>query len=318
MTGLLRAELLRLTSRRVVRWLFAGAIVVILLVQGIAFAKSSKHLKTVPGSFSVAVTEDVTQLISDKCRARHGDDEKAYQECVGVELAQLTQPGVVDKRYDATRLLPDVARAVVVGVAIIGFIVGATSIGGEWGAGTMQALLFWETRRVRVVLAKAAALVAVLLAFLVVAEVVGLATTVLNGALRGITDGIDGSRWATSLLGVARGAWIVTFTGLFGFAVAGLARITAAALGVSFVYFVILENLVRGLRPGWIRFLVSDNIAAVLTKGADIRTVHTGSDGNQFETVFRLTTQRASLTLAVYLVVLVGAFVVSFQRRDVT
>ena len=315
MTGLLRAELLRLTSRRVVRWLFAGALVVIVVVQGIAFAKSSK---SVVRRDAPVVSSGERGFIEAECHQRFGDDEAGVQACITQLVSEASAPSEFDKRYDAPRLLPDVARAVAVGVAILGFVVGASSIGAEWGAGTMQALLFWEPRRVRVVLAKAAALVAVLIAYLAVAEVVGLTTTVLNGALRGTTDGITGGLWQSSLLGAARGAGLVVFTGLFGFAIAGLARVTAAALGVGFVYFVILENLVRVFRPGWVRFLVSDNIAAVLTKGTNVPTAHARQSYDELGLAYRLTGQRAAITLAVYLLVLVGAFAVSFQRRDVT
>lgn len=315
MTGLLRAELLRLTSRRVVRWLFAAALVVIVVVQGIAFAKSSKTVETRTVD---TIPARVVQSVRDFCRESTGGDDTVIEQCVTEQLDQIAGTRI-DKRYDARHLLPDVARAVGIGVAILGFVVGASSIGAEWGAGTMQALLFWEPRRIRVVLAKAVALVAVLVAFLAVAEVVGLSTTILNGSLRGTTAGVTGGLWQSSLLGAARCAGLVTFTALFGFAIAGLARVTAAALGVGFVYFVILENLVRAFRPGWVRFLVGDNIAAVVTKGTNVPPAHaTRVSFEDFQQFYRLTGQRGALTLAIYLVVLVGAFVVSFQRRDVT
>lgn len=317
MSGLLRAEILRLTSRRVVRWLFAGGIVLILVVQGIAFAQSEDRVETVTSS-QVELPVELRDALERQCREQHGSNDLLVEKCVRGELAAFGGPREVDHRYNATRLLPDVARAAVVGVMILGFVVGATSVGAEWSAGTMQALLFWEPRRVRVVLAKVAGLVVVLLGFLAVAEVVTIGTTLLNGTLRGTTEGITGGLWASSLLSVARGAGLVAFTGLFGFAIAGFARVTAAALGAAFVYFVILENLVRGFRPGWVRYLVSDNCAAVLTKGVDVPAAHARQTFEGFVSTYRLTGQRAALTLALYLVVLVGAFTVSFMRRDVT
>ncbi len=283
MTGLLRAEILRLRSRRAARWLGLAAIVLIVVVQGVAFAKAGKHPQYPPGS---PTTEELRAQLIASCRL---DQQGAPPDADCVKYASgVSAPG--DHRYEAGRLLPDVARAVGVGVAILGFVVGASSIGAEWSAGTMQALLFWEPRRARVVLAKAAALVTVLLAFLAVAEVVGIATTVLNGALRGTTYGLTGGLWQSTLLGVGRCAGLVTFTGLVGFA--------------------------RGPRPGWVRFVIGDNASALVTNGADVPAAHVTPGYGRG--LYRLTGQRAALTLAIYLVVLVGAFVVSFQRRDVT
>src|SRR4051794_41844121 len=41
--------------------------------------------------------------------------------------------------------------------AVVSFVIGATSGGAEWAARTMEALLVWEPRRGRAVLAKAGA-----------------------------------------------------------------------------------------------------------------------------------------------------------------
>jgi hypothetical protein len=45
----------------------------------------------------------------------------------------------------------------------------------------------------------------------------------------------------------------------FGFGLASAGRNTAVALGVGFGYLVIVENLVRGLRPQWTPWLLTDN-----------------------------------------------------------
>src|SRR4051794_26606038 len=42
--------------------------------------------------------------------------------------------------------------------AVVAFLIGATSGGAEWAARTMEALLVWEPRRVRLMLAKVGAL----------------------------------------------------------------------------------------------------------------------------------------------------------------
>ena len=49
------------------------------------------------------------------------------------------------------------------------------------------------------------------------------------------------------------------------FAVASLARNTAAALGVGFGYLVVFEMILASLRPGWARWLLVPNIAVYMT-----------------------------------------------------
>ena len=44
-------------------------------------------------------------------------------------------------------------------------------------------------------------------------------------------------------------------------------RNTGAALGIGFVYLVIVESAVRALRPRWQPWLLSDNAAALVQDG---------------------------------------------------
>jgi hypothetical protein len=120
---------------------------------------------------------------------------------------------------------------------------------------------------------------------------------------------------AAAGLGALRGLAVVAFVALFGFGIAGLARVTGAALGAAFVYFVIVESLVRGLVPGWARYLLSTNIAAVLLKHVAVEA------GKAHFGVTRMITiggRRGAVTLVVYAVLIVGAFYATFERRDVT
>jgi hypothetical protein len=56
----------------------------------------------------------------------------------------------------------------------------------------------------------------------------------------------------------ARRRALTIFAG-FGFGLASVGRNTAVALGVGFGYIVVVENLVRGLRPQWTPWLLTDN-----------------------------------------------------------
>lgn len=304
MTGLLRAEVRRLTSRRLARVLAAVFLGILLLTQIVNAVKSHE-----------ATPQDRAQVTSirEECEAQKVRGEFPAE----IDCAEIY--GDPDPRFSAAEVLPEMAGGVAVAAAIVAFVVGASYIGAEWGAGTMQALLFWEPRRHRVILAKAAALVGVLVAFTALMQAVGWSTTMLVASTRGTTEGVTGAVQSDAVGTMLRGMFVLSFTGLLGFAFAGLARVTGFALGAAFGYFVILEQVIAGLRPGWFRYLVSPNIAAVMSGGID----DIGADsGDSFEgavgRAFRLTAGRGMLVLSVYLVVVVGAFSVSFSRRDVT
>lgn len=151
--------------------------------------------------------------------------------------------------------------------AILGLLLGATSIGAEWHAGTMTTLLTWEPRRIRVGLAKAASCAA--LCFLAVLGLEILLAGLLAGvaATRGSTVGADGT-WLADTLGIAvRAAAIASAMSLVGYALASIGRNTAAALGAGFVYFAVVEGLIRGLRPQWQPWLLGENSALFIEGG---------------------------------------------------
>ena len=335
MVSLIRAEVRRLTSRRLARILAGLAVLVILLVEGRAFLTSSRDVEGArrrAEQKANAIQQPDFLNWAEICDSmqRQGEAPSSL-DCDSPEGEQFVRQRVSfggsaddffrDPRLKGEEMLPDGARAVAVAVAILAFLVGASFIGAEWHAGTMQALLFWETRRGRVLLAKAVALVGVAIAFALALQVLVYGLTYLTAATRGSTEGVTAGLNMSVLLLMLRGMVVIAVTALLGFGVAGLARITAASLGVAFVYFVILENLMRALRPGWQRFLFSENVSAILFKKFDVAPASARSLGEAFsgENVFySLTAVRGVVTLAVYLAILLGAFYLTFSRRDVT
>jgi ABC-type transport system involved in multi-copper enzyme maturation permease subunit len=193
------------------------------------------------------------------------------------------------------------------GFLIVLFLVlGATFVGAEWHSGSMATLLTWEPRRARVFVAKAAA--AALFAFAATLAILAfLALGLLPAALfHGTTAGADGG-WLLSTIGVAvRGASLGAFAAIVGLSIASLGRNTAAALGAAFVYFAILENFIRGLKPGWQPWLLSDNVATFLL-------AHAPEDAS-----FTRSPTIAALWLCSFALILAGASMAVFQRRDVS
>jgi ABC-type transport system involved in multi-copper enzyme maturation permease subunit len=180
---------------------------------------------------------------------------------VALELLAIVATGVIvvlTQEYDLVGL-PDVLMGTSLVLVSVAWILGASAIGADLHAGHVTTILTWEPRRGRVMLAKiAASLTSVFVVSLVIQALLGAALAVA-AASSGSTAGADAT-WLAESAGVAlRVALLSTIFAGFGFGLASAGRNTAVALGVGFGYLVIVENLVRGLRPQWTPWLLTDN-----------------------------------------------------------
>lgn len=180
---------------------------------------------------------------------------------VALELLAIVATGVIvvlTQEYDLVGL-PDVLMGTSLVLVSVAWILGASSIGADWHAGHVTTILTWEPRRGRVMLAKiAASLASVFVVSLVIQALLG-AALAAAAAGAGSTAGADAA-WLAESGGVAlRVALLSTIFAGFGFGLASAGRNTAVALGVGFGYLVIVENLVRGLRPQWTPWLLTEN-----------------------------------------------------------
>lgn len=180
-----------------------------------------------------------------------------------LELLAILVTGVIVFLTQHYRLdgLPDVFMGTALVLLSVGWMLGASAIGADWHAGHVATILTWEPRRVRVIVAKiVASLASVFVLSLAIQAVLGIVLAV-DAAARGSTAGAD-TAWLAESAGVAlRVAVLSTIFAGFGFGLASTGRNTAVALGVGFGYLVIVENLVRGLRPQWTPWLLTDNSA---------------------------------------------------------
>ncbi len=181
----------------------------------------------------------------------------------GLALLAIAVAGVIVGTAHAFALedLPEVLMGTSLILIAIGWILGASAIGAEWHTGHLTTILTWEPRRGRVMVAKVVAcLVSVFVLTYALQAALG-GVLAIDAAARGSTAGVDAA-WLAETAGVAlRVGLLATFFAGFGFAFASIGRNTAVALGVGFGYLVIVENLVRGLRPGWIPWLLTENSA---------------------------------------------------------
>ena len=185
---------------------------------------------------------------------------------VGLELLAIVVAGVIVYLTQEYRLssLPDTLKGSSLVLLAVGWMLGASAIGAEWHSGHITTILTWEPRRGRVIVAKiVASLASVFALSLVVQAALGLVLSI-DAAGAGSTAGADVA-WLVESAAVAfRVALLSTIFAGFGFALAAAGRNTAVALGVGFGYLVIVENLVRGLRPAWTPWLLTDNAGMFL------------------------------------------------------
>jgi hypothetical protein len=165
-----------------------------------------------------------------------------------------------------------------------------------------------------VVLAAAAGLLGL------VAEVGWLLASRLFATTRG-TSTVPAGTWGPLVTSASRGVVLVVLAGLLGFGVANVFRSTAAALGVGFVYFAVLETVVRVVRPTWQRWLITDNAVALLRRGG--RTIVTNDASTNTQGVSEpsghaiVSNLHGGLLIAVVATVLTAAGILLFVRRDV-
>jgi ABC-2 type transport system permease protein len=315
--GLVRVEVLRLFSRRLLKLAAAGVLLLVALIVGIDGYNSANVSAAADAEFrarrAAAYDRDVAFLQqlpeSDRPPLEHLPPREAVisgSDCFGPETCAVSrkQPYVVRDKLD------DFGKAVAVICAFAAFLIGASAAGAEWSAGTMQSLLFWEPRRIRVVIGKVAGLVTVIGLLVACAEILFSAGALIAGELRGSTAGLTSGVWTSYLLLVLRAVAFAGFASVLGFSIAFGTRVTAAAVGIAFIYFAILENLLLVWKEWLGKYTIGRLLDVWLNNGAFVESPR----GDRFP----VTGQRAGITLAIYALVMLTAATVWFRQRDVT
>jgi ABC-type transport system involved in multi-copper enzyme maturation permease subunit len=307
MTRLVSVELRRLLSRRLVRTIGMLAILGMLIAGITLFVKSHR---IGPGGERIlraqAQAEHAKQVAACS-RGEFGIPPQAIPP--GQTLDQFCAETVVpeqlpDPRFHLTHVKDLVGTNPPLIILLL--VIGASFIGAEWHAGTVATLLVWEPRRLRVFIAKALALALFAFVAAVVVQALLVAALAPAAVFRGTTTGVDAT-WVRQLLGLGfRGALVGTVVALIGFAIASLGRNTAAALGAVFAYLVVLEPLLRSLRPKWQPWLLYDNIVTFIQGHASDFTQHPRS------------LLGAGVMIGLYTVGLGTIAAMAFHRRDVT
>ena len=220
----------------------------------------------------------------------------------------ISSPVVAEAQLDDRFVLEDFLEVAeeINGLFVLFFIVlGATAIGAEWNNRNLTVTLTFEPRRGVLLGAKLAAAVLVAFVGALLLELVLLACMLPAAFLRGTTEGVDGSWWADYFVTILRAGGLAAFGATLGFSIATLGRNTAAALGASFVYFAILESLLRAWKPQWSDWLIGDNLAIVAS-----------GESSGFEAP-EYGPGRAAIVLFAYGAIIYLVSLVFFRRRDI-
>jgi hypothetical protein len=226
----------------------------------------------------------------------------------GVLIAGITVLIRSGRGGDAPWPLTDlrfVFRGTTIPLALVAWVIGATSVGADWHTGTMATTLTWESRRVRLHTAKAVATLGFVFVGFVAAQV-ALGLGLLPAALvSGTTEGADASWLADTAVVVLRGGALAVVAASIGFSVASIFRNTAAGVGIGFAYLNVVETLLGALFPGLIDWLLVPNAIAFMI-------------GENFDVTFQRSAGQAAALLAFYAVAFLVAATLVFRTRDVT
>jgi ABC-2 type transport system permease protein len=218
--ALLSAELRRFFSRRVVRGSFALGIALTTLVLVIQTARSAESTSSAHGTAFVCTAPTNP---ADGSTIPGGAPTDCSPRATTSTLKH-------DRRLNISQHYSETVGGVGVAMVIIAFIVGASFVGAEFGAGSLSTQLIFEPRRTRVVAVKAIA-VGVGLAVTAIALLLYLGLLMYAGSeLRGVVHGLDATWFAARAGDLARVAGAVALAGIAAYAITIVARRTVAAV----------------------------------------------------------------------------------------
>ncbi len=307
MRRLLRSELLRLSSRRLVWGLMILALAGAVVGAAIVAVKSRPPSSAQLASGSAEYRRQFAACVQGEfgIPEKSPGDLTLWQWC---EQNVRPEQFVVGDSF-AVSNLPDVLRGTAFIVVVIGLMIGSSSMGAEWQSGSMATLLTWEPRRLRVLLVRSAVVAAIVFILAVAMQ------AVLGGLLwfaalwRGTTLGA-GATLLRHVVGVTvRVATVASLTALLGVAIATIGRNTAAALGAVFVYLAVVESLLRALPPRFTPWLLGSNTVVFIDGRPGVPAT---------STMAVITVGHTLVVISGYTLVLLLAAVASFRVRDIT
>jgi hypothetical protein len=298
--ALLGAELRRFFARRVMRVAFA---------LGIALATVVLVIQTVRSD-----VKNVTQTHTTfECTGPSTSTPVGVPPSLGT-IPQDCVPGEVtttvrrDRRLRIHDTFSDTVKGTGFAMVFVAFVIGASFVGAEFGAGSLSTQLLFEPRRLRVIAVKAIG-VGIGLAVLSIAILLYIGLLSWAGSSwRGVVGDLDGSWFASRAADIGRVAGATALAGIAAYAISVITRRTVAAVaGLLIIGWV---SAIIGSLDSW-RWVAKYNPAsAFIAMVADV-TTNNGADEDV------LAVRGATLSACLWAVGLTALAGIVFSRREV-
>jgi ABC-2 type transport system permease protein len=308
--GLLTVELRRLLARRIVRLAATLTILGLVLAGLVLFLRSHRPDAATAARLRSEAQTFYQQSLALCVSGQYGIQPQDLPPGTTLEqfCGKIVAPPSVPDGYHLARY-QDVAKAISGLFIAVLVMVGATSAGAEWHAGTVTTQLTWEPRRAPLLVAKLLAVALVAFVAFWIAEALLFAAVLPAGLFRGTTQGIDATWVRLTLEALLRASAVAAMGAAIGHALAWTARNTAVAVGAVLGYAAVIEPLLHAIRPRWERWFLVDNAARFITAHPlDLQPLG----------VPQRSTAGAAILLLVYTTGLAAASLAVFRRRDVT
>ncbi|MEE6287030.1 ABC transporter permease subunit [Georgenia sp. MJ173] len=327
MTRLLRVELRRLVSRRLVVLTMLGTLAAsLLLLWGVwqtSQPMSGEELEYAEQAYQEQLAhweehgeEDIALCLEDEAAEAERLGEAVDWGCEGITAPERewfinTAPPLQDS-------LPGYLGMHAYLLVFAALLIGATFSAAELSTGAMSTWLSFEPRRLRVYASKmlAAALGMIPVALLAVGVVVAGSALIADHV--GLAHAMTGEDWQDTAWMSLRVVGVVALAALVGGAFGFLLRHTAAILGLGVAYLV-GEQIVTGLVPATAPWVLSTNVNGWVQHGTsyyleECTTDATGTMCEYTEQTLSFGHSAGFLLVLTAVVVVVSALV--FRRRD--
>jgi ABC-type transport system involved in multi-copper enzyme maturation permease subunit len=173
----------------------------------------------------------------------------------------------------------------------------------------------------RVMGAKLAVLVAAATLFGVAAQVGWLTMAGILDAAVGLDEPLPDGFWTDVLQTQARGVLLVVLAAVLGYGLTSIVRNTGAALGIAFVYVVVIQLVLGNIKPSWSPWMLGTNALGLVNHGGitltfwdqvDLSAQNTGQPVEYY-----LGHLQSGLFLGGVAVALIGLGTWLFARRDI-
>lgn len=323
---LLKVELTRLRWRRAVVVLLVACVALpLVLLAGYAWETRPISDADIAQAKELAARDADQPWVAQEVAACEADPEMYLgPDGVATDCTEAITPRYENYLYrselELTALRTDVGAAAITILTGLLMLIGTTYAGHDWNTGSMSNQLLFEPRRLRLWLAKGAAVL--LTGVLVGAVVLGIfwGGAALIASSRDITaaPGVWREVWETQ----ARGVLAVGVGGLLGYALTMLFRSTVATLSLMFGVAIAGSLVVVAiLGDSAARWLLPTNFLAFVLGGFsyyDPTACTQSPDGSVTGSCERvLPAVDGGIVLGVLVVVAVGLSLWSTQRRDV-